>query len=286
VRGVRAGRGSRASRRGRTAGGLLPCRPAMKSLVPVAVLAAAEILAPRRAHAIRPDYDGERGLEAFVTVGYGSLVNLSERVFQSQAEARLVGTEQPRTVLTGSLNSRLGVGYRIFPLVSVGFTFQYQILGTLPVTTDPNERSNANAWSIGGYVRFYPLPLFTGTWRIRRVNFMNLGDGRRFEPWISVGADYNRVARTIEQTNPPSTTQWSGQTLGIPVTVGFDYRIIPPLAVGIAGGVTPWVNLAFDRTITLTQSGNWVTLPTESFGSAVGNAAWFVGASVRGTFSF
>jgi hypothetical protein len=256
----------------------------MQKVAASAALAAAVGLLAPPAHAIRPDFDGEQGLEVFFRAGYGSLVNTSERVFQSISEATAAGT--PANALSGTYNLALGVGYRFMPLVSAGAFVEVQGQDIAPLVTPAGATpSSGFSWGLGAYARFYFMPLVSGSLHVRRVNLAGPGDARRFDPWASLGVQYFALTRNVQQPGTPLGASWSVASLAVPIAAGFDYRVITELALGVSLGIAPMATLSSAKTETFMQGGNVVTR-TGSFDNATGgNALWYVGFDLRYTLS-
>lgn len=254
----------------------------MQKVLASIALAVAVCAGASPALAIRPDFDGEQGIEAHITGGYGSLVSTSERVFQSRSDA--VGT--PPNALSGSYNLRFGLGYRFTPIISAGLLFQLQGVDTAPfVTATGSDPTSGGAWSLGAYARLYFMPLITGSLSVRRVNLAGPGDTRRFDPWASLGVEYFALARSTQRPGTSDSASWSMRSLSFPITAGFDYRVITELAVGLSVGIAPMATLGMDKTENFLQAGNPTTRTTAIDVATGGNALWFVGVDVRYTLS-
>lgn len=249
--------------------------------------AAALLTCATVARAVSPDFEGERGIEAHFTLGYGSLFNTSERVFQSPREAS--GASQPAPALVGGLNFRLGAGYRLTPFLSAGATMEWQGMGALPLgpSGGRNEEWSAGAIAFGVYGRLYPMAFTSGALNMPRVNF-NAADQslRRWEPWVSLGIEYHALWRNVTITGTRYGANWNSQGVRVPIAAGFDVRVIPSLALGVALGIAPVISAGIGRTATAEVLGNVVTTSSNYDSAAPLNATWFIGLGARYTLTF
>ncbi len=261
-------------------------------------LVASAAVAPVSALAIRPNFDGERGLELQIALGAGSYFDTTTRWLQRPRE--LPPGVQPMPMLSPGFHFRAAVGWRFFPLLSAGVYIASQTLGSTDISSrGMNLAATAGAVSAGVYTRFYPMPLFIRTLNAPRTIFQSAGEARRFEPWISIGFEfYQNFWRTTERSGLLEYSRWNVQGVGVPVAVGFDFRVLEPLAVGISFGVAPWITFGdcgnmdqpsgcpVQQTVrTITADGNPQT-DLYSYNSAAGtNVSWFLGLGVRYTLS-
>jgi hypothetical protein len=262
----------------------------MRLPIAIAAAGAALVLVAQSAHALRPDYDGERGIEVWITPGAGSLFNTGSQQFLSATDPAF--GHATNNALSGGMNLTFGAGYRVSPALSVGLHGQWHGYGADPhvSTGGVTYPSTAGGFSAGVYGRLYLMALLRETPATPNVVFNGWGDSRRLDPWVSLGIDYHSVTR--RQSNPmrPRTyVEWERGDIGVPITVGMDYRVVAPLAVGLSAGVTPlfggWITRS-DHFLQNGTSGNDVVEVTD-YQSGVGvNAAWQLGLNVRYTLSW
>jgi hypothetical protein len=204
------------------------------------------------AWATHPDHEGERGVEAHFTLGYGSFTAASDRVFLTPADASVATYD----AFTGGVDMRLGAGYRMLPYLSAGIITGVQFLGAegqySPLESRFGARDSFISYNVGAYARLYLGSLLNGARTNPRVFFHGAGDRRRFDPFVSLGVDFVRgIQRSRSYTEPQNLTSWNTSYIGIPVVVGVEYRVIPRFAVGLNLGVT---TLVAGVTTKLTQS--------------------------------
>lgn len=204
------------------------------------------------AWAVHPDHEGERGIEAHFTLGYGNFTAASDRVFLTPTDAAFATYD----AFSGGLDVRLGAGYRMLPYLSAGLTTGVQFLGAAdqysPQESSFGARDSFISYSLGAYTRLYLGSLFNGARQNPRVFFNGAGDRRRFDPFVSLGVDFVRgIQRSRSYTEPQDLTSWSTSYIGIPVVVGVEYRVLTRLAVGLNLGVT---TLVAGSTTKLTQN--------------------------------
>ncbi len=239
------------------------------SLLPATLLFATISLTSSAALAIRPDFDGERGIEAQVNLGIAGFSNTTQRTIRDAdttgpsfvGNARLLGP---------GVYFRATLGYRFIPLISAGLSFSIQQLGAgLVEGSSMAFVPTASAMFAGVYARFYFMSLIPGVSNTRRVEFATAADLRRFDPWFSLGLEpFQRFS--LEQRIPGDPTQFDVFTrtsIGVPVGVGADYRLLPMLAVGLNTQITP----AFGSSTTWSGSqfaGGVVSTYNRSFISA------------------
>jgi hypothetical protein len=258
-------------------------RARLSSLAPVTALAIAT-LAPSLAHALPPDFDGERGIEAGLSFGYGLYTSTSERLYQTPNEAVVAGT--PRSAIaSGGADLRFHIGYRFMPLLSAGIYGELQWIGPAQST---GFITTAFSGGTGVYARFYPAPLFNGTLESRRVRFDGLMARRRLDPFVSLGVEvYHSITReSVVEAMPQFYADFNRRSVGIPLVVGAEVRLIPALAMGIQIGWTPLIGGTIDKTDHLSDGrGNVVTNSTQYQSVDVFNSQFWVGLSARYTLT-
>jgi hypothetical protein len=248
-------------------------------------LTATTLMAPIDARAITPDYDGERGIEARVSFGLAGLANSHPRTISMMGMAGptanpLLG---PGFAFTGSL------GYRIAPVVSAGVTFSTGPLGAFPL---PNDNTNQNGYSASSYAagvygRLYFLALVPAIPRTTRVEFVGWGDLRRLDPWASLGVEYRSV--TYAQNNramPAIGAVFTRAAIAVPIGAGFEYRVIPALAVGLSVQAAATFGAWTSKDVTQVITGNLQTSNERYIADDPVNLAWGAGLSARYTLSF
>ncbi len=236
---------------------------------------------PRVARAVAPDYDGERGIEAGASFGYGTYLNTSQRLFWTPVQA---STPNPPTAISGGANLRFHLGYRIVPFLSAGVFGEVQWIGTAPLGVSPTTGLSGAG---GVYVRFYPAALINGTLDVRRVRFDGLLDRRRLDPFVSIGVEYHALGRTQNPDTPAFSATWTRTSVGVPLVLGADLRVIPALAVGLQFGMTLLVGGHVDETTHRNDSLGNPIVTNVGYESVDGlNAAFFAAISARYTFTF
>lgn len=230
----------------------------MQKFVAMAVAVAVNLFAVT-AHALRPDFDGERGVEAFATVGYGSLFYTRDPLFLSERDPAF-HVSQPVNALGGGAHLVFGAGYRMRPWISAGLRGQLQFLHAEPVvspggTSFPSDGGGA---SFGVYCRLYPMVLVNPTRYVPRVSIDRWDDPRRLDPWVSLGVEYQDIWRKNYNDMRPDQEYrlWHRRSVGVPLTVGGDVRILPPLAVGLSLGITPLFGAWIEETQSYLSAGN------------------------------
>ncbi len=194
------------------------------------------------AWATHPDHEGERGIEAHLTLGYGNFTAASDRVFFTSTDAGAT----PYDAFSGGLDVRLGAGYRMLPYLSAGLTTGVQFLGAAgqysPMEAGFGARDSFVSYNVGAYARLYLGSLLNGARQQPRVFFNGAGDRRRFDPFVSLGIDFVRgIQRSRSYTEPQNLTSWNTSYIGIPLVVGVEYRVIPRFAIGVNLGFTTLV---------------------------------------------
>ena len=155
------------------------------------------------------------------SAGGSSLVQLSPSV-QGNRSSILAGTAAPYGAMFGIGGE---VGFRFHPLVSAGLRADFaKISATAP--NDGTTDLSRSRVSAGLYARVYPLGL-------------NESLRRRFDPWVATGALYLHDAQSFHApaaTNVGTTVDAQvdlvSHDVGVPLGVGFDYRITPAISVG------------------------------------------------------
>lgn len=197
------------------------------------------------AWATHPDHEGERGVEMHVAAGYGLLTTASDRVFLDGGNL----SDPPLDAFTGGFNARLGVGYRLLPYLSAGVSAGVQFLGAQNqfVATERSYGASDSfiGYTVGVYGRLYLGSLLNGSRTEPRVFFRSATDPRRFDPFVSLGLEFVQgVQRSRSYAVAPydgNLISWTTTYVGIPVTVGAEYRLLTQLAVGASLGFTPLV---------------------------------------------
>lgn len=243
------------------------------------------------AWATHPDHEGERGVEAHLSLGYGSFTAASDRVFFTTADAGAT----PFDAFSGSLDVRLGAGYRMLPYLSAGLTAGVQFLGAAgqysPLEAGLGARDSFVSYNVGAYARLYLGSLLNGARDNPRVFFRGAGDRRRFDPFVSLGLDIVRgIQRSRSYTEPQNLTSWNTSYVGIPLVVGVEYRVITRFAIGVNLGVT---TLFAGSTTKLTQNRELrpgvdevIRTSTEYTPDADVNFNLWLGLSARYTLTF
>ncbi|MEI8255023.1 MAG: hypothetical protein WCJ30_05060 [Deltaproteobacteria bacterium] len=249
--------------------------------LPLVACATLSLAIPRVAHAIAPDFEGEHGIEAGASFGYGSYINTTQRLFWRPADA---GTPNAPTAIWGGANLRFHVGYRILPYVSVGAAGEVQWIGTAPIGTSPTSGLSGSG---GVYARFYPAALLNRTLETPRVRFERLLSSRRLDPYVSIGVEYHALGRTQNPDTPTFTATWTRASIGIPLIIGAEVRPIPALAVGLQFGVTMLIGGGIDQTTRSRDVLGNPTVSTDHYDSVDAlNGAFFAALSARYTFGF
>lgn len=201
------------------------------------------LAAPSAASATHLDHEGERGIEAHLSLGYGSFTTASDRVFFLPGEIPPTG---PLDAFTGGLDVRFGAGYRMLPYLSAGVTAGVQFLGSAGQYSATEAGFGASdslvSYSVGIYGRLYLGSLLNGARENPRVFFQGAGDRRRFDPFVSLGLDFARgIQRSRSYSEPQNLTSWNTSYIGIPLVIGVEYRVLTRFAVGINLGATTLV---------------------------------------------
>ena len=249
-----------------------------------ALFALASTLAPSFAAALPPDFDGERGIEAGVGFGYGTYVNSSVRLFQTPMQA--TSASAPPAAFYGGPHLRFNLGYRFTPYLSAGVYGQVQWIGGAPLGAFP---TTASSGGVGVYARLYPMALINQSLENRRVRFESALDRRRLDPWVSLGVEvYQVITRASSDPMMPQLSSiWTRSTVGIPIAIGGEYRVIPALAVGLQLGITPLIGGGVDQTKYVDDGRGNIVMQNVHYDSVDGvNASFFVALSARYTFTF
>lgn len=251
------------------------------------VLAAATVLsASERAWAIRPDLDGERGIEAQLAFGVAGFANTHQRVISP--ESMPAGPSAP-SILGPGFNFRASVGYRFIPAFSAGATFTISPLGASALQGAPNMYNySASTYAVGAYGRLYFLAPVGSIPRTARVEFSSWGDLRRLDPWISLGVEYQSF--TYAQVNSGDARLSATFTRGavsIPFGLGFEFRLLPMLAVGAGAHFGTVVGASTSK---VTSSVNRVTSALEEVREGYSaadpvNLFWSAGLTARYTLT-
>jgi hypothetical protein len=256
-----------------------------------AVLVAAVIGGSASAWATHPDYEGERGIEAHLALGYGLFTSASDRVFLSPGDVAAGALD----AFSGGFNARLGAGYRLLPFVSVGLTAGVQFLGAAEQYSAGEASFGARdsfiGYTVGVYGRLYLGSLVNGARNDPRVFFNGAGDRRRFDPFVSLGVEFVQgIQRSRSYTEPQNLTSWTTSYVGIPLVFGAEYRLTTQFALGLNLGVTP---LAGGSTTRLSQTrelrpgiDETTRTSTEYTPDASGNVNLWLGLTARYTLTF
>lgn len=249
------------------------------------LIAVCALVRASSAWALRPDFDGERGIEAQVQLGVGGFSNGTKRIL---TEPGSTGASAPPTVVGAGFNVRASVGYRIIPALSVGASFSISPLAAYPLASTM-ERYDYDALTLaaGAYGRLYVLALTSSIPRTARVEFASWLDPRRFDPYVSLGVEYQSLTytQTLSSARQIGAT-FTRTSISVPVGLGFEYRVLQPLAVGLGAVLSPTFGAWLDRTVTATVSGNIVTNKNSWVGEDPVNLAWSVGLTARYTLTF
>jgi hypothetical protein len=258
-------------------------RACLASTAIVAVTLSFASLAPSIAHALPPDFDGERGIEVGITAGYGLYTHTNERLFWTQNESVIAGTPPP-AITSGGADLRFHLGYRFTPILSAGVYGELQWIGAAQTT---GTTTTAFSGGTGVYARFYPAALFNGTLDARRVRFDGVMARRRLDPFVSLGVEvYQSITRNRADTAMSQYyANWNRHSVGIPLVVGVEVRLIPALAMGIQIGWTPLIGGSIDKTVQANIGGNVVTTSTQYESVDVFNSQFWVGVSARYTLT-
>lgn len=250
------------------------------------VTASCVALASRSAHAIRPDFDGERGVEAQVAFGVGGFANGTQRIF---IPANTAGVSAQPVVVGPGFNVRAALGYRITPALSVGASFTIGPQGAFALNNMPSPESwtyGASTFAVGGYARLYVLALTKAIPRTTRVEFDSWGAARRWDPWISLGVEYQSVqwSQTL-RASPNVNASLARASASVPVGLGVEYRVIPMLAVGVTSVLSPTFGAGVFNQNSAIVLGNLVTMTNTFTAEDPVNLFWSVGLSARYTLT-
>ena len=183
------------------------------------------------------------GLEVMVSPGYGSAGDKSPVVYKptgvvqmddATRGAILDGTAKP---YGGGLGIDGSIGYRALSVLSFGLTGGWrQSSASSSQIQAPLSNASRSALQIGFYGRGY-LPL--------------VGTLTGLDPWASVGATYVYDKQTYDEavtitglgdvSLPVSLTHHG---IGIPLSLGIDYHVLPFLAVGPSFRYEPVIAVA------------------------------------------
>lgn len=250
-----------------------------------AITASAVTLLPLHAHAIRPDYDGERGIEAQMLLGVGGFSAGTQRIFLQQGMGGVSALPQ---IIGPGFNFRVSAGYRIIPALSAGISFSISPLASFlpPPLREDQWATSALTYSVGAYARLYYLALIPSIQRTSRVEFSSWGDLRRLDPWVSLGVEfqsvsYRQVFRESNNVNSSSTRS----SASIPLGLGFDYRVLPMLSVGLGATIAPTIGSGTTTSASYIMSGNLVTVSNTYNSEDPVNLWWSVGLGAKYTLS-
>lgn len=247
---------------------------------------------PTTALAMPPDWDGERGFEFDLTLGYGAFGTGSDRVFLTASE---VASSMARDAFSGSFSGQLGVGYRFTPYVSAGLSAGFQALSATNDFTPSEAMFGAHdgltAYRFGVYGRFYLLRFLRRDVEQRRVALDALTDARRIDPWVSLGFDFvSGIQRNRGYNDPQASTAWSTTYFGAPIGVGLDLRVTASLAVGLRFTFSPLFGASTTKTRQMHNTGAGIDTVTREntdyTPDASGNVQFIAGVAARYTLSF
>lgn len=249
-------------------------------------------IVPASAWATHPDHEGERGLEAQLTLGGGAFSQHDDRVFLSAMQLQL--NRERYDVFRGGVGFRALVGWRFNPYVAAHFGFGYTGLSSAEHYAQSERNAGAqdgfSNWSVSLHARFYWLSLINGARTNPRVFFRGWGDVRRMESWVSLGVEFvNRITRERTYANPDTVLRWTAEYTGVPIGMGFDYRFTPSLSAGVSLALTPLVGQSmtyYARQRTVTASTDTVSETTTQYdASERSNFQWFLGFGARYTWT-
>ncbi len=227
----------------------------------------------------------QRGLELMVRAAYGTAPADSPvryaplTVVVPKVDVNLAnGADQP---YGGGFVGTAFIGYRFASFMSFGVRGGYRASSADKVS-DGSTNVAREAWEAGFYLRGYPLAT------VPKVS-------KYIDPWISVGAIYNRDVQTFDKSVTASNgaqvaANWTldHHAVAIPIGIGVDYRVHPMLSVGpsveyaIAVPVAGCVAVSAAGTTGAKYcSGD---PPGDQFMKANGYGVWSVGLQVRATF--
>lgn len=252
---------------------------------------AAACAAPSLALAMPPDWDGERGFEFDLMLGYGAYGTGTDRVFLTPSE---VTGGMALDAFSGSFSAQLAVGYRFSGYISAGLSAGFQALSPTGQYTQLEMNLGAHdaltAYRFGAYGRFYLLRFLRRDVEARRVSLDRLSDPRRFDPWISLGFDFvSGIQRNRGYTDPQNSTAWTASYFGVPITVGADLRLTSAFAIGLRFGFSPLFSASTTKTRQIHNAGSVDTVvreTTEYTPDAASNVQFIAGVSARYTLSF
>lgn len=250
----------------------------------ISLLVASLVCASGSAWAIRPDFDGERGIEAQVFAGVGGFSNSTQRVITESGRA---GVSMAPTILGPGFNFRASVGYRFMPAFSAGASFSINPLGAFALGGAPDIYNySASTFSVGAYGRLYFLALMSAIPRTTRVEFSSWGDPRRLDPYVSLGVEFQSM--TYQQTNRMAAQIGASLTrtsISAPIGLGFEYRLIQPLALGLGAVLAPSFGSWTNRSVTSLVAGNIQSMQDSFVSEDPVNLAWSVGLTARYTLT-
>ena len=173
--------------------------------------------------------DGDKGFEIMLRPAYGSAGTGSPVVFEPPSNVVVKG--DPGKIWGGTASPYGGgfigqafLGYRAMKYLSVGLSVGYRKSSASSVD-DGSTNLSRSAWSVGPYLRGY-VPLIPV-----------------IDPWVSIGLSYmhdtQSYTRDVDVQFSNGATgklpgDWTLEHHGVavPLGVGFDYKILPMLAIG------------------------------------------------------
>jgi hypothetical protein len=159
---------------------------------------------------------GLTGFELMLRPGFGGAPSDSPLRIAPGAHAggsaSLLGGASP---YGPGLVANASAGYRFHPLFSAGLRLGIRQASNGAI--DDAQGLNRSAFDVGAYFRAYPLATTPSV-------------ARYVDPWISVGVGYTRDNQAIDQGIFKVAIDHFA--VGVPIAIGFDYRILPYLSVG------------------------------------------------------
>lgn len=198
------------------------------------------------------------GVELSAALGAGSFTTSSNHAFAAAS------TAPPQARFGPGFGFRLLMGYRFHPLVSVGVSFGYQLLGCeVPGAACDAQQIGFSSLGLGAYGRVYMHDVIS----------------RRVEPWLGVGFDFLAHQSASGAASPGgATTSTTVRAYALNLQAGVDYVLSPNFALGLTGLAAPWFPL--EACIATGAADGACTS-----GDFAVNVYWFAGASMRVTFA-
>ena len=174
---------------------------------------------PALAFATHPDFEGERGIELQVGLGFNGWSNTSDSMSFTSSE---LSTGTLQAISSPGLGLRVSAGYRFIPWLSAGLTVGWNSVSTAGQYTVFESMLGAqdsySSWQLGVYARFYVLA-FVNHWGDHpRVFFTQWSDPRRIDPWVSLGVDFlSAMDRTRTYYIARTMNSWNTSYVGLPI---------------------------------------------------------------------